>query len=263
MLQGMSSVDEKHGFTGTGCSGSCCLKVEGLSVDFGVERVLDDVSLHMHCGEIVALIGPNGAGKSTFLKAVLGQIPYNGQIIFHTADGSKMTPLIGYVPQNPGFDRGEPVSVQDMFVSFISRHPVFLPVGKRLRERILVALSRVHAEKLIDRQIGNLSGGELQRVLLALALEPIPNILILDEPTSGIDIDGVRLLTELLDEIRAKYDLSILLSTHDFAMLGRFATKVVLLKHKVLVTGTPKSVFNSKEFEEVFSPQNGRGGVEK
>lgn len=253
-------MDAKHGVAGTDCNGSCCLKVEELSVNFGTERVLDNVSLHMHCGEIVALIGPNGAGKSTFLKAVLGQIPYDGKIVFHTADGNKMSPLIGYVPQNPGFDRGEPVSVQDLFVSFISHHPVFLPVGKRLRNRIYEALGRVHAEKLIDRQIGNLSGGELQRVLLALALEPLPNILVLDEPTSGIDVDGVRMLTELLDEIRAKYDLSILLSTHDFAMLGRFATKVVLLKHKVLITGTPKSVFSSKEFEEVFTPQHKRGG---
>ena len=100
-------MDAKHGVAGTDCNGSCCLKVEELSVNFGTERVLDNVSLHMHCGEIVALIGPNGAGKSTFLKAVLGQIPYDGKIVFHTADGNKMSPLIGYVPQNPGFDRGE------------------------------------------------------------------------------------------------------------------------------------------------------------
>lgn len=241
------------------CSNSCCLQISGLTVAFGEDKVLEGVNLHLHCGEIVALIGPNGAGKSTLLKAVLGLVPYSGNVAFHTAEGQAMSPLIGYVPQNPSFDRGEPISVLDLFVSFISKHPVFLPTPKKLRRRIHEALSRVRSESLIDKQIGALSGGELQRVLLALALEPLPNILILDEPTSGVDVEGLRLLTELLDEIRVSYDLSILLSTHDYTGLGELCTKAVLLNRKVLLSGTPGSVFNSPEFRSVFNLKDGGG----
>ena len=234
------------------CLGSCCLQIRDLTVRFGAEPVLDQVNLHMHCGDIVALIGPNGAGKSTLLKAVLGLVPCQGEIRFHTADGREMKPLIGYVPQNPRFDRGDPISVLDLFAAFLSAHPVFLPIGKKLRARIAEALQRVHAENLIDRQVGALSGGELQRVLLALALEPLPNVLILDEPTSGIDVDGIGLLIELIEEIRSRFDLSILMTTHDFSTLGNIATKVVLIKHKVLISGSPQRVFRSPQFRDVF-----------
>lgn len=99
----------KHGDSGPGCAGSCCLKVNDLGVNFGSEEVLHDVSFHLHCGEIVALIGPNGAGKSSLFRTILGQIPHTGTIEFQRAGGDKTRPLIGYVPQSPSFDRGDPV----------------------------------------------------------------------------------------------------------------------------------------------------------
>ena len=101
------------------------------------------------------------------------------------------------------------------------------------------AWTRVHGEDLLDQAMGALSGGQLQRVLLALALEPVPHILILDEPLSGVDIEGEHQLLEMLDELRTEYDLSILLSTHDFATLGQFADKVILLNKRVLKAGPP------------------------
>ena len=216
----------KHGTTGPGCAGTCCLKATDLGVSFGGEEVLRDVSFHLHCGEIVALIGPNGAGKSSLFRTILGQVPHTGTIEFQRAGGDKTRPLIGYVPQSPSFDRGDPVSVFDFFSAAISRYPVFLPSPRSLRARVGACLARVHGESLLDRRMGALSGGELQRVLLALALEPLPHILVLDEPLSGVDIDGEKQLLDMLDEIRTRYDLSILLSTHDFATLGQFADKV-------------------------------------
>ena len=224
----------KHGTTGPGCAGTCCLKATDLGVSFGGEEVLRDVSFHLHCGEIVALIGPNGAGKSSLFRTILGQVPHTGTIEFQRAGGDKTRPLIGYVPQSPSFDRGDPVSVFDFFSAAISRYPVFLPSPRSLRARVGACLARVHGESLLDRRMGALSGGELQRVLLALALEPLPHILVLDEPLSGVDIDGEKQLLDMLDEIRTRYDLSILLSTHDFATLGQFADKVILLKGTVL-----------------------------
>ena len=117
----------KHGTTGPGCAGTCCLKATDLGVSFGGEEVLRDVSFHLHCGEIVALIGPNGAGKSSLFRTILGQVPHTGTIEFQRAGGDKTRPLIGYVPQSPSFDRGDPVSVFDFFSAAISRYPVFLP----------------------------------------------------------------------------------------------------------------------------------------
>ena len=243
---------QKHQNAGEGCTGACCLRLDKLGVDIGGDSILHDVSFHLHCGEIVALIGPNGAGKSSLFRAILGQIGHTGSIDFQQAGGSRTRPLIGYVPQSPSFDRGDPVSVLDFFAAAISDWPVFLPTPRRLRERVRSCLERVHGASLIDKRLGALSGGELQRVLLALALEPLPHILILDEPLSGVDIDGERQLLDMLDEIRRSYDLSILLSTHDFATLEQFADKVVLLKSSVLRVGPPREVLTSPEFREVF-----------
>ena len=244
---------------GAGCSRACCLRAEGLGVTAGDQVILHDVDFHLHCGEITALIGPNGAGKSTLFKTVLGQIPHTGTIDFQQAGGRHTRRLIGYVPQSPSFDRGDPVSVLDLFSASISDWPVFLPTPKRLRARVAECLSRVHAESLIDKRIGALSGGELQRVLLAMALEPVPHILILDEPLSGVDIEGERQLLDMLDEVRTQYDLSILLSTHDFATLEEYADKVILLQSTVLKAGKPAEVLSSPEFREVFHLTLGRG----
>lgn len=241
----------KHGSHGE-CQGACCLKVQHLSVTLDGEEILKDVNLHMHCGQITALIGPNGAGKSTLLKAILGQRSYEGEIDFSTFTGKHEKLRIGYVPQSPTFDKGDPISVLDLFVCCISSRPAFLPVSKKLREQVRARLARVHGEALIDKCVGDLSGGELQRVLLALALEPIPHILILDEPLSGVDVDGMAQVMGMLDEVRRSYDLSILITTHDFSMLDRYVDTVVLLKETVVKTGTPKEVLASPQFREIF-----------
>ena len=241
------------------CARACCLRAEGLGVTAGDQVILHDVDFHLHCGEITALIGPNGAGKSTLFKTVLGQIPHTGTIDFQQAGGRHTRPLIGYVPQSPSFDRGDPVSVLDLFAGAISSWPVFLPIPQRLRERVAACLRRVHGEGLLDKRVGALSGGELQRVLLAMALEPVPHILILDEPLSGVDIEGEKQLLDMLDEVRTQYDLSILLSTHDFATLEAYADKVILLQGAVLKAGKPSEVLASPEFQQVFHLTLGRG----
>lgn len=241
-----------HKHSGDSCHDSCCLQVTGLGVVSNGRTILRDIDLHIHCGQIVAVIGPNGAGKSTLFQAILGQRPHTGSIDFQRSGGEKTRPLIGYVPQSPVFDHGEAVSVLDFFAAAIDAYPVFLPIPKKLRQRIVECLSRVHAEGLIDQRLGSLSGGELQRVLLAMALEPLPHILILDEPFSGVDIEGELQLLRLLDELRHTFDLSILLSTHDFSNLSNYADKVMLMKETVLKVGSAKAVMDSPEFAQVF-----------
>ena len=243
---------------GDSCDSSCCLRIQNLSVKIGADDILRDVNLHIHCGQMVALIGPNGAGKSTLLKAVLGQRDYDGIITF-SAPGMRhrKPPRIGYVPQSPSFDPGDPVSVADLFACCLSRRPAFLGLSASMRDKTLECLERVHGEELIDKRIGTLSGGELQRVLLALALEPLPNILILDEPLSGVDVEGQTGLMDMLDEIRKRYDLSILMTTHDFGMLPVYADKVVLIDHAVVKKGTAKEVLESEEFRNIFHTRGG------
>ena len=239
------------------CGDSCCLRVQNLSVKIGNNQILQDISMHVHCGQLIALIGPNGAGKSTFLKAILGQQEYDGVIAFSMPGSRGRTMKIGYVPQSPAFDAGDPISVADLFVCCMSRRPAFLGIGKGMRQRILDCLDRVHGTDLIDKRVGTLSGGELQRVLLALALEPIPNILILDEPLSGVDVEGQAELMDMLDEIRKTYDLSILMTTHDFTTLPRYADQVALINHGLVRMDAPAALLTSQEFREVFHMTGG------
>lgn len=241
------------------CGQSCCLRVEKLSVKIGNDEILKNAELHVHCGELAALIGPNGAGKSTLLKAILGQRDYTGVIAFSQPGQRSKKPRIGYVPQSPSFDRSDPVSVLDLFVASTSNWPIVLPIPKGLKDFVAQCLERVNGLELLHKQVGTLSGGELQRVLLAMALEPVPNILILDEPLSGVDMDGERQLLALLDEIRTRYDLSILISTHDFNTLHKM-DKVILLKQKVLQMGTPEEVLASQEFQTLFYHPTQKGG---
>ena len=246
-----------------GRSGNCTLQVHDLGITLENESILHDVSFVLNCREITALIGPNGAGKSSLFRCILGQVPYSGSIRFLLAGGRPSRPKIGYVPQSPSFDRGCPISVLYLFAAAISRWPVFLPVPRDLRDRVEECLTRVHGQGLMDKRIGALSGGELQRVLLALALEPIPQILILDEPLSGVDVGGEHLLLEMLDEIRQKYDLCILFSTHDFSTLRLYADKVLLLQQTILRQGAPGEVLHSPEFQSVFHLNLGEEGGDR
>lgn len=245
------------GSHGGGCGHSCCLRVQDLSVRIEGDSILTGVNLHVHCGEMVALIGPNGAGKSTLLKAILGQRDHEGVISFSVPGQRTRKAKIGYVPQSPTFDPGDPLTVADLFACCMSKRPAFFGLSKDMKEHVLVCLERVHGEDLIDKRVGTLSGGELQRVLLALALEPVPNILLLDEPLSGVDVEGMHTLMDMLDELRHSYDLSILMTTHDFAMLPEYADQVVLIDHQVVCQGTPVEVLGSEAFRRVFRQKGG------
>lgn len=245
------------GSHGKSCGHACCLRMQNLSVKIGNEVILNDINLHIHCGELVALIGPNGAGKTTMLKTILGQQEYSGIVSFSVPGQRNRKPKIGYVPQTPAFDPGDPFTVADLFACCMSKRPAFLGLSKKMRSQVLECLARVHGEDLIDKRVGTLSGGELQRVLLALALEPLPNILILDEPLSGVDVEGIKTLMDMLDEIRQTYDLSIVMTTHDFGMLNTYADQVVLIDRGIVCQGSPAEVLQSESFQNVFHRNGG------
>ena len=242
-----------HSGAAEGCAHFCCTRVEDFGVSYGTFDVFSHVNLHFHCGELTAIIGPNGAGKSTLLRAILGEVPHTGHIRFVDAEGRHTgRPVIGYVPQYLRLDVSAPTTVMDLFMACITARPVWLCPARPYRARATQSLARVRADHLIDRRLGALSGGELQRVLLALALDPIPNLLLLDEPVSGVDQRGLALFYEIVAELRAKEDLAILLISHDLGMTARHADKVVLMNHGIAAAGTPEEVYRSPAMEQIF-----------
>lgn len=230
-----------------------CIKINDIGVSFGEQTVLEHINIHIHCGSLAAVIGKNGAGKSTLIRAILDDIPHTGSIQFKDhEDGNIQKLRIGYVPQKLNIERKTPVSVYDMLACYQSRFPVFLRKRKKVYDRIREHLKIFRAEELIDRQVCNLSGGQLQRVMLSLAVMDEPNLLLLDEPVSGIDQNGMDLFYETLDDLKNHYDLAVILISHDLDYVARYADQVILLDRTVLKQGTVRQVYGSEEFRNVF-----------
>ena len=231
-----------------------CIKINNLGVRFGEQVVLKDINLHIHCGSLNAIIGKNGAGKSTLIRAILRDIPSEGTIEYRDTKNGKMKELkIGYVPQSINIEKNTPLSVYDLIASYQYRYPVFLPKSKRIYEKIKKNLEVFDADLLIDKQVCNLSGGELQRVLLSMAVADKPKLLLLDEPVSGIDKNGMDLFYKTMEYLKTHYDLAIILISHDLDYVRKYADHVVLLDQTILKQGTVKEVFESLEFAGVFS----------
>ncbi len=227
--------------------------IENLRVRAGNTTIIEDLSLDIACGKLTVIIGKNGAGKSTLIKTILGEIPHEGTIEFRDLKDNTIGNLkIGYVPQQLNIEKNAPVSVYDLVAGYTSRVPVFLRKSKKLYEMIKERLALFDGADLIDKQLGDLSGGELQRVLLTIACTPVPNLLILDEPVSGIDFNGRKLFYKIINELKLQYDMSIILVSHDLDLTKEYADSVVLIDKTVLKEGTPREVMASAEFKQVF-----------
>ena len=231
----------------------CHIGLEHVSVQRGGQTLLQDVSMHVHCGQLTVLIGQNGAGKTTLVRALLGELPHRGAIR-HVDDHGRDIPhvRIGYVPQHLLFDREMPLTVEDFLASAFTRRPVWTGVSRATRRRVQEALDMVEAGGLAQRQLGRCSGGELQRVLLALALSPAPDLLVLDEPVSGVDQNGLQMFLDTVLRLKETHHMAILLVSHDLRLVREYADHVVLLDKSVLCQGTPEAVFATDEFAAVF-----------
>ena len=199
----------------------CHIDLDGISVRRGGQVLLQDVSMHIHCGQLTVLIGQNGAGKTTLIRALLGEIPHTGTIRHVDSRGLDIPHLrTGYVPQHLQFDREMPLTVQDFMAAAFSRRPVWTGVGKNTQEKVRKALEDVSAGELAGTPLGRCSGGELQRVLLALALQPAPDLLVLDEPVSGIDRNGLKMFLDTLVNLRSTHHMAILLLAENILHLA-------------------------------------------
>lgn len=232
-----------------------CLKIHDIGVTVGDKVLLEHVDLHAHCGELTALIGRNGAGKSTLLRAILGEIRHSGSVEFSGHNGTPVKgqrPKIGYVPQTLALDRNSPATVYDMLQALTDGYPVFLPRRRRTVDKLTAHLERFHAAQLLDQPVGRLSGGELQRVLLAAATLPRPDLLILDEPVSGVDRSGLAEFYRVVEDLKRTEDMVILIVSHDLEFVSRHADRVVLLDRAVQAVGTPDEVFAHPAFVAAF-----------
>lgn len=234
-----------------------CTKINNIGVKIGKDVILKNVNIHIHCGELTVIIGRNGAGKSTLLKAILGEIEHTGNIVFvDQKDNVTKKIKIGYVPQSINVEKHMPTTVYDLFASCITHIPVFLKQDKKIYNEIKEHLKIFGADELIDKSIGDLSGGELQRVLIAIATKPTPNLLILDEPVSGIDRNGIKEFYRIISKLKSEYDMSIILVSHDLDLAKKYTDKVILLDKEVIKEGTPDDVFRSLEFKNRFGELN-------
>lgn len=232
----------------------CSVKIEELSVRKGSTEILNQVNLTANHGEILALIGRNGAGKTTLLKAILGQTPYSGRISYFNCQGKRIDrPRIGYVPQFLAFDRSTPVTVEDLFCANRSRIPVWMSHGKKRQKEAESLLEKVGGTGLFRKKLGALSGGELQRVLLAFALDPLPDLLLLDEPVSALDRKGVGVFYDLVTSLRSEYHMPVILVSHDLGHVKKYASKAAFLQDgTVAMQNAVDKVLNNPQVREAF-----------
>lgn len=212
------------------------LRVKNLSVRLENEQVIKDLSFEVREGDIVTVLGPNGAGKTILLKTLLGLLPYEGEI--HWQSGIK----IGYVPQRLPFIRDVPMSVREFFG--------LKKISKKEIKEILNSVG--FKENFLDKKVGELSSGQFQRILVAWALIGSPQVLLFDEPTSGIDIGGEETIYSLLVPAKGKRNLTILLVTHDLSVVYKFSNHVICLNKCPLCQGTPKEILTPEILHRLY-----------
>jgi zinc transport system ATP-binding protein len=229
--------------------------IRGMRVALGGKSILQGVDADLARGKVTALVGLNGAGKSTLLRALVKEVPYVGQVRFHCGhDHTKPTPEhVGYVPQKLRIEANLPLTVEDLFAISLQRRPLFLGVRRAVRERTRQLLERVGAQALVNSPVASLSGGELQRVLLALALEPEPELLLLDEPAAGIDFKEEEKFYDLIAGLNRRTGVTVLLVSHDTSMVSLMAHWVLCLRDGCIrCQGPPDKVLTDANLSEVF-----------
>ncbi|MBY0524483.1 MAG: metal ABC transporter ATP-binding protein [Gemmataceae bacterium] len=232
------------------------IEIKDLHVELGGTRILKGLNAHLDHGKITALIGMNGSGKTTLLRAILKEVPYSGRIAFQCGhDHSKVTPeYVGYVPQKLNIDARLPLSVRDLLALALQRRPLFLGISRRVTRQMEAMLERVWTPKsLLDHPVEKLSGGELQRVLLALAIEPKPELLLLDEPAAGVDFQHQEKFYDLIARLNQELGVTVLLVSHDTGMVSDRAHHVICLKDgKIHCEGPPKQMVSAEKLAETF-----------
>jgi zinc transport system ATP-binding protein len=218
------------------------LEIKNLTVKYGDHVILNALNFYVNSGEIVAIIGPNGSGKTTLLKAILGLIPHQGEVKILGGPPKRALGDIGYVPQRLDFDRTFPLTVTE----FLDFTKVKTPGWRE------EALRETGVDAFTDKRIGELSGGQLQRLLIAQALLKEPKLLMLDEPTSGVDIAAEMTFFDLIEHLNDIHDLTIMLISHEVQMVYKFATQILCLNKDLICSGKPSEAITQEVLEKLY-----------
>jgi len=218
------------------------VSVKNLSVVLGENTILNHVSFDVTKGSLNAVIGPNGSGKTTLFKALLGLIPFDGTIkIFDKSTKDAMN-RVGYVPQHFDFDRTLPITVRE-FLSFAKPDQ-----SKQDKE----VCHETKVDELNDKLIGQLSGGQLQRVLIANALMRNPKLLLLDEPAAGIDMEGEKVFYDLIGHVNKKHGVTIMMISHEINMVYHFADQIICLNRDLVCNGPPQEALTREVMDKLY-----------
>ena len=221
------------------------LSVENLSVSYGQHHVLEDISFEIERGQFVCVIGPNGGGKSTLLKALVGLLPIRSGIMRKEAKN------IGYVPQQLRIDPAVPLRVDEFLSLKLSNRRVWFGPG-RTRATARRRLEEIGAAHLIDRQLGELSGGEFQRILIAYALLDNPDLLLLDEPMTGLDVRGGMSFDGLLHHLNEHAGITIVMVSHDLHLVEHLSDQVLCINRTVHCHGSPDQVLQPDNLSKAY-----------
>ncbi|WMY95298.1 MAG: zinc ABC transporter ATP-binding protein ZnuC [Arsenophonus sp.] len=217
------------------------LSLKNITVSFNSHQIIENISFDLHSLEILTLLGPNGAGKSTLAKILLGLVlPNQGEIFYPT----KLR--IGYVPQKLSLELIIPLTVK----RFMTLKP------KVKIQDVINTLRRVGADHLLHKEMQKLSGGETQRVLLARALLHQPQLLVLDEPTQGVDINGQIILYNMIHDIRTEFHCAIFMISHDLHLIMSISDKILCINKNIFCSGQPKDVALDPKFIAMFGHHN-------
>jgi zinc transport system ATP-binding protein len=221
------------------------IELAEVCVTLGRYQAIEGATLSVPAGRQTIVIGPNGAGKSTLVQTIMGQWPHTGSIVFDPPN-----PRFGYVPQRLEHDRHMPITVREFLALSLAKRPLWLGLGPKVENKVMEALEMTKAAHLAKKPLGGLSGGELQRALLSSALLARPDVLILDEPATGVDINGEQLLCELLEDLKS--DFTVLMVSHDLPTAKAHGDWVVCLNRRVVAQGPPGEIFRPKVLAATF-----------
>jgi zinc transport system ATP-binding protein len=234
---------------------SLAVEIHDLHVSFGSTAVLRGVNMRVPQGQLVALIGPNGSGKTTLLRCLLGlEKPARGEIkLFGETNPKRVLPRVGYVPQKLSLDRSFILSVREFLA--LRLHETrnwFWQSHTKTDALIKGALDEIGAGQLLDRPVAQLSGGQLQRVLIAFALLSKPELLLLDEPTAGVDSPGEETFYDLIASVQRQHKISVILVSHDLSMVYSHASRVYALNGVICCEGPPEQVMNAESLKQAY-----------
>ena len=228
------------------------IKIEHLNVFYSENKALTDVQLKLESGGIIGMIGPNGGGKSTLIKAILNIIPYSGKVLIEGKESKKFLKNIAYVEQKSNIDLTFPITVKEcVSLGTYTGLKLFQKVGSKEWLRVAQALEKVNLSEYADRQIGELSGGQFQRVLLARCLVQEADYIFLDEPFVGIDSVSEKIIMDLLQYLKEQEKL-ILIVHHDLSKVKVYFDELIILNKEIIAYGKVKESFTHENLKKAY-----------